>query len=114
MDCWKYLNMKNDKITIEVNLLIKKSRKTRDYIKQQALHNELTKELISKIIQMIANDTYEFNQFQAFTDLFQLIATSQDAKNAWTNVNKLMIAYSEEFNQDVEIYKILYKIYEQL
>lgn len=106
MDNWKYLSMKSEKITCEVNLLIKKSRNTRDYIKKL----DPVKENAYRIIQLIANDTYEFNNFQSITLLFQLISKTQEAKNIWKNIEKLMVAYGEEFNQDTQLYNILNKI----
>lgn len=105
MDNWKYLSMKSEKITCEVNLLIKKSRNTRDYIKKL----DPVKENAYRIIQLIANDTYEFNNFQSITLLFQLISKTQEAKNIWRNIEKLMVAYGEEFNQDIQLYNILNK-----
>jgi Zn-dependent oligopeptidase len=104
MDNLKYLTMKSDKITNDINIFIKKSRKIREHI-----INKLTiinKETFNQIIEILLNDIYEYHNLQSIIILGQLVNPSIN----WDNINKILISYNEEFYQDSKIFEIINKI----
>ena len=98
-------HIKSDEIGIKLNHLIKHSRKMRNYFKTL----ELTKQNITKIIQLLANDTYECNNIQQIITLFKIIAPNNETY-IWSNLENIMLSYTEEFNQDQQLYEILNNI----
>jgi len=90
------LHMDSDKRLIEINMYIKKSRNMRNNIKTKQLNN-------IKIIEILFNDIYEFNNLLSISILGIYLYNS----DTWNNINKILTTYNEEYYQDYNLYEII-------
>ena len=104
---WKILCKDPIKIRHEFNLLISRSKIARDMI---LTINPNTKKKCNEIIELLADDTFEFNTFHSLSKLLKLVSDDSLIRQLWSHIDNILTENADRYNCDVEIYKTLSKI----
>lgn len=101
MDYVQYLNSFD--ISVGVNNIVKKSRSD-----IKIIHDLDPSTDYKKIINILADGTYECHYFLSICSLLKLIGSdNDDIKYSWENAEKFMFSYFDEFNSDRLLYQKL-------
>jgi len=103
MNYIKYI--KNTNVPVLSNSIIKKIRNNLKIIYE--LNVDTNK---NKIINMLSDNIYEFTYFHSICGLLKIIGNDENLKYSWDNADKLMYAFTDEFNSDKKLYEIIIKL----
>ena len=99
---WRSLASNIEKVKTETNILIESSRRVRG----QILHESDP----VKVINLLADDTQEFNSFHAVCRLLKLVSPERRVREAWERTDKVLCSYVSRFNTDGDLYDKLSRI----
>lgn len=99
---WKYLCYNTDKISKETDILINRSKLVREIILKSDPHSQ---EDCTKILGILADDTFEFNNFHSLSKLLRFVSPNKDSRDSWLHTDRVLDSYIEKFNADEEIFK---------
>ena len=93
------------KILFEVDTLLKGSIRNRNAILEQTSD--------SNIIDILADDTYEFNSFHNLCGLMKYVVPNKEGRRAWNTADNLLNIHTEKIKIDEELYNKINKINEK-